>query len=592
MKDLIKEYLQKNDWRIKENANMEFSLQGLNNYLAGTITKQYWIDQIYDKPIRNKIETNHINIHDMDQLSAYCVGHDIRTLLLEGFKGVEGKVESGPAKHFSSILSQCFNFIFTMQGETAGAQAFSNFDTYLSPFIKYDGLDYKTVKQELQRFVFNLNIPTRVGFQSPFSNVTLDLQCPKFMENEAVIIGGEPQEQTYGEFQDEMNMFNQAFLEVMNEGDNRGRVFTFPVPTYNIDDNFKWDTNITDLIINSALKYGIPTFSNFIGSELSPDDVRSMCCRLRIDNKKLTRGGGQFGSAPLTGSVGVVTLNLPRIAYDSDRDMHLFFKKLKDAAYQAHRSLEKKREFIETLTESGLYPYTAYYMKDIKARTGKYWSNHFSTIGIIGMEEALTMLGYSLVDNPEVGIKVMDFLQSLIEKSIEVTGNLYNLEATPAEGTCYKLALKDKAECSDIYTQGSGNSVYYTNSTHIPHLQKLSLVEELVHQNKFQPKYSGGTTLPIYIGEGVTDIESSKELIKSICEHTEIPYFSLIPTFSICGDHGYLPGKIEQCFCGKETEIYTKVVGFIRPIKNYNKGKRKEFEERAYRNLQNCKVTK
>lgn len=588
MKHLVYSYLAKNDWKIKENANMSYSVQGLNNYIAGEVVKKYWLEDVYDQPIRDMVARNHINIHDMDQLSAYCVGHDIRTLLLEGFTGAEGKVESAPAKHFRTALLQSCNFIYTLQGETAGAQAFSNFDTYLAPFIEYDGLSYEEVKQSIQEFVFNLNVPTRVGFQTPFTNITLDLKCPDFMKNESVIIGGKLQDTTYGQYQEYMDIFNRAFLEVMNEGDERGRVFTFPIPTYNITDSFDWDGEITNLIVQSAIRYGIPTFSNFVGSNLNPDDVRSMCCRLRIDNTKLVRGGGQFGSAPLTGSIGVVTLNLPRIAYDAENDHDRFYKLLTSAIFQASRSLELKRKFVEEQTELGLYPYSKYYMKDVKLRTDKYWANHFSTIGVIGMNEALEMIGidFKTEDGRRTGLRILHDIAEQLEAISKETGNLYNLEATPAEGTCYKLALKDKAECPGIVTQGSGDEVYYTNSTHLPHNNQTSLAETLDHQDELQASYTGGTTLPIYIAKEEDDIEATKEMIRSICDGTKIPYFSLVPVFSICRNHGYIKGNVDTCpTCRTRTEVYSKVVGFIRPIDNYNKGKRREFSERVYNHI-------
>jgi ribonucleoside-triphosphate reductase len=523
----------------------------------------------------------------MDQLSAYCVGHDLKSLLIEGFTGVPGKVESAPAKHFRTALLQCCNFIYTLQGETAGAQAFSNFDTYLAPFIRYDGLSYEEVRQSMEEFIFNLNVPTRVGFQSPFSNITLDLTCPKFMKDEAVIIGGEPQAETYGQFQTEMDMFNKAFLEVMCKGDNRGRVFTFPIPTYNITSDFNWGSDITNLIMESSARYGIPTFSNYVNSDLNPDDVRSMCCRLRIDNTKLRRGGSQFGSAPLTGSIGVVTLNLPRMAHEA-RSIDVFLTKLKNAIETAASSLEIKREFVERHTEGGLYPYSAHYMKDIKARTGKYWANHFSTIGIIGMAEAIEELGQdiSTANGKQMALDIMKFIEDGLTTIQKATGNLYNLEATPAEGTTHKLAMADRKEHPTIKTQGDVATAYYTNSTHLPHNPELSLFDILDHQDDLQCAYTGGTTLPIYIGQQVTNAKAIGELVKTICENYKLPYFSIIPTFSVCPSHGYIRGEHYSCpACGTETEVYSKVVGFIRPIASWNRGKRREFLDRCYDNL-------
>ncbi len=588
--DMVDDYLKQLDWQVNENSNMGYSIQGLNNYLASALSKNYWLNKIYPNEIKEAHENGDIHIHDLNIISVYCVGWDLKDLLTEGFTGVEGKVASKPAKHFRTALGQMVNFLYTMQGESAGAQAFSNFDTLLAPFVRYDGLDYKQVKQCLQEFVFNMNIPTRVGFQTPFSNVTMDLTVPSYYKDQCVIIGGEMMDATYGEFQEEMNMINKAFFEVMMEGDASGRVFTFPIPTYNITKDFDWDNPELEGLWEMTAKYGIPYFSNFINSDMNPEDARSMCCRLRIDNRQLEyRGGGLFGSNPLTGSIGVVTMNLPKIGYQT-KTKEEFFTVLKDRMEVAKESLEIKRKLLERLTDAGLYPYTKFYLRDIKARFGVYWKNHFSTIGLVGMNESCeNLLGCSIAteDGKAFAVEVMDFMRDIIVKFQEETGNNYNLEATPAEGTSYRLAKLDKKNLIDIkcanddeYYSKSAEP-YYSNSTQLPVNYTDDIFELLDHQDSLQTKYTGGTVVHIFAGERINDTTTMKNLVKKICQNYHLPYFTFSPTFSVCSTHGYIAGEHKTCpKCGEECEIYSRIVGYIRPVKQWNKGKKAEFENR------------
>lgn len=580
--NLVDAYLKQLDWKVNENSNMSYSIQGLNNYIASEISKQYWLYRIYPENIKNAHINGDIHIHDLNIISVYCVGWDLKDLLSEGFTGVKGKVESAPAKHFRTALGQIVNFMYTMQGEAAGAQAFSNFDTLLAPFIRYDNLDYKQVKQAIQEFVFNMNVPTRVGFQTPFTNITMDLNVPSYYAEQPVIIGGELQEATYKEFQKEMDMLNKAFFEVMMDGDNSGRVFTFPIPTYNITKDFDWDNENIKGLWEMAAKYGIPYFSNFINSDMSPEDARSMCCRLRIDNRELEyRGGGLFGSNPLTGSIGVVTINLPKIAEVSKTKVE-FLERLAQKMELAKDSLEIKRKLLENLTDKELYPYTKFYLRDIKARFGVYWKNHFSTIGLIGMNEAcLNLFGENIgsLQGKQFAIEVMDYMRAKIVKIQKETGNNYNLEATPGEGTSYRLAKLDK----DKYP-------YYTNSTQLPVNYTDDIFEVLDHQDDLQTKYTGGTVVHIYAGERIQSIKTMKNLVKKICNNYHLPYFTFSPTFSTCPNHGYVAGEHYTCpECGASCEVYSRVVGYIRPVQQWNKGKKQEFLDRQEFKIGECK---
>lgn len=583
--DLVDQYLKKADWKINENSNMDYSLQGLNNYISSEVSKVYWLNEIYTPEIKKAHNEGDFHIHDLSLLSVYCVGWDLYDLLLQGFKGVSGKVESKPANHLRSALGQVVNFFYTLQGEAAGAQAFSNFDTLLAPFIRYDKLKFTEVKQALQEFIFNINVPTRVGFQTPFTNVTLDVTVPKYYADQNVIIGGQPQKETYKEFQKEMDLFNKAFLQVMADGDAKGRVFTFPIPTYNITKDFQWDDpNMCDLWEMTA-KYGVPYFSNFINSDMNPEDARSMCCRLRIDNRELEmRGGGLFGSNPLTGSIGVITINMPRIGYlsSSKNEFLLHLEKLMEVAKE---SLETKRKVLEKFTASNLYPYTKYYLRGVKERFNEYWKNHFSTIGLVGMNEAcLNLLGGNIAsaEGQAFTKQVLDFMRKKLVQFQKETGNNYNLESTPAEGTSYRLARIDKEKYTDIIcaTANEHNHAepFYTNSTQLPVNYTDDVFEALDLQDEIQVKYTGGTVFHTFAGERIDDPEAVKRLIKKMCYSYHLPYITFTPTFSVCPSHGYIKGEKEKCpTCDDYCEVYSRVVGYLRPVKQWNKGKQEEF---------------
>jgi len=599
--DLVEHYIQKLDWKIKENSNMCYSLQGLNNYISSDITSEYWLGQIYPPEIRRAHKKGDLHVHDLSLLSVYCVGWDLQDLLKSGFKGVEGKVESAPPKHLRSALGQIVNFFYTLQGEAAGAQAISNFDTLLAPFIRHDNLTYKEVKQAMQEFVFNINIPTRVGFQTPFTNITMDLYVPSILKDYSVIIGGVEQEETYAGFQHEMDIINKAFAEVMMEGDAKGRVFTFPIPTYNITADFDWENPNLDMIWKMTGKYGIPYFSNFVNSDMSPDDARSMCCRLRLDNRELLkRGGGLFGANPLTGSIGVVTINLPRIGHVSENEEE-FFSNLKEKVLLSVESLAIKRKVLEKFTDKNLYPYSKFYLREIKNNSGLYWKNHFSTVGIIGMNEAcLNLMGENITSpaGQAFSLKVMDFMRDMISQLQEETGDIFNLEATPAEGTTYRLALLDKKMYPDIICANEddyqkGGAPYYTNSTQLPVNYTDDIFETLMLQDTLQTKYTGGTVLHLFLGEMVSDTTALKSLIKKVANNYRLPYFTISPTFSVCPTHGYLNGEQEICsVCQQETEVYSRVVGYLRPVKQWNDGKRAEFGMRKTFNITQDRVDK
>ncbi len=587
--DLVDQYLNQNDWRVNENSNMAYSLQGLNHYISSEVSKLYWFNRIYPSNIKAAHQSGDFHIHDLGLLSVYCVGWDLHDLLLVGFKGVSGKMESKPSKHLRSALGQIVNFFYTLQGEAAGAQAFSNFDTLLAPFIRYDGLTYKDVRQALQEFVFNINVPTRVGFQTPFTNITMDLIVPSYFANQGVVIGGEVQKETYGEFQKELDMFNKAFLEVMLEGDAKGRVFTFPIPTYNMTKDFNWDNPNLELLWKMTAKYGIPYFSNFINSDMNPEDARSMCCRLRLDNRELrSRGGGLFGASPLTGSIGVVTINLPRIGYAS-KDEQEFFNRLEQKMLLAKESLEIKRKVLEKFTDEGLYPYIKFYLRNIKERFDQYWKNHFSTIGLLGMNEAcLNLLGEGIATpkGKEFAVRVLTFMRDKLKEFQEQTGNIFNLEATPAEGTSYSLAKLDKALypeiiCANEQEYKNGHEPFYSNSSHLPVQHTDDVFAALDHQDDLQTLYTGGTVLHGFVGERIQNAQGLKNLIKTICYQYRLPYFTITPTFSVCPSCGYLAGEHHHCErCGSECEVYSRVVGYLRPVKQWNKGKKQEFKER------------
>lgn len=587
--DLIDQYLARLDWRVNENSNMDYSLQGLNNYISSEVSKTYWLNKIYSPEIGRLHTSGDMHIHDLNLVSVYCVGWDLMDVLREGFTGVPNKVASKPAKHFRTALGQVVNFFYTLQGEAAGAQAFSNFDTLLAPFIAYDKLSYKEVKQALQEFVFNVNVPTRVGFQTPFTNITLDLEAPKHMAGMPVIIGGEVAATNYGDHQKEMNILNKALLEVLCEGDANGRVFTFPIPTYNITADFNWDNPVIENLWEASAKYGIPYFSNFVNSDMNPEDARSMCCRLRIDNRQLEyRGGGLFGSNPMTGSVGVVTINLPRLALKS-RNEQEFREGLLRLMVKARESLEVKRKTLERLTDANLYPYTKFYLRDIKKRFNQYWKNHFSTIGLIGMNEAaLNLLGVDIgsSEGREFAERTLDYMRDTLVEFQQETGNNYNLEATPAEGTTYRLAQIDKQDFPETahFANGAGKAVehpFYTNSTHLPVNYTDDLFELLELQDTLQTKYTGGTVIHFFLGERMADAMTLKSLVKKICTNYRLPYFTFSPSFSVCKNHGYVAGEHRTCEqCGGVCEVYSRVVGFLRPVEQWNRGKQAEFAMR------------
>ena len=587
---IIDDYLDEMDWRVKENSNMTYSLQGLNVHITQKVVSNYWLNSIFPKEIRDAHGNGDMHIHDVGTLGPYCVGWDLQDLLLVGFTGVKGKVQSSPAKHFDVALMQVVNFLYTLQGEAAGAQAFSNFDTLLAPFIRYDGLNYKEIKQSVQKFLHNMNIPTRVGFQTPFTNVTMDLTVPEFLKNHPVIIGGQAQQETYGDFQREMDLFNRAFAEIMGSGDASGRPFTFPIPTYNITENFSWEKPEYEPIWEMTAKYGIPYFSNFINSDLSPDDVRSMCCRLRLDKRELkARGGGLFGSNPLTGSVGVVTINLPRIGFVADGEEE-FFRILEEKMELTKESLVIKRQVLERFTEKGLYPYSREYLRNIKKSFGQYWRNHFSTIGIIGMNDALlNLFDCTIADAQGIDftVRVLDFMRERLADYQEETGSIFNLEASPAEGASYRLARIDLERYPEIkiynltVKKETDAAPYYTNSTQLPVGYTDDVFTALRFQDELQTRYTGGTVLHCFLGEKMPSIAATWSLVKSIAENFRLPYYTLTPTFSICESHGYVPGENDVCpDCGSQCEVWSRSVGYLRPVDQWHAGKRTEFADR------------
>jgi len=561
---LVEEYLGEDTWYVKENSNMTYSLQGLNNFLAAQITEKYWLNKLYPTEIRDAHKNADIHIHDLGFLSTYCCGWDLKDLIVKGFGGVPGKINSKPAKHFKALLNQIVNFMYTMQGESAGAQALSSFDTLVAPFIRYDELNYKQVKQAMQEFVFGMNIPTRVGFQTPFTNITMDLAASGELSRENVVIGGKIMKEKYSDFQSEMDMVNQAFAEVMLEGDANGRIFSFPIPTYNITKDFDWNDASLDPVWEMAAKYGIPYFSNFINSDMSPDDARSMCCRLRLDNRELRkRGGGLFGANPLTGSIGVVTINMPRLGYNA-KDEAAYFDRLGHLMDLSRDSLEIKRKILERFMDNGLYPYAKHYLAEVKERFGTYWENHFSTIGLLGMNESIkNFLGEKEDITTEKGhafaVKVMDYMRDRITGYQEETGHIYNLEATPGEGTTYRFAKRDTEQYPDIQVanteafKGNGAKPYYTNSTQLPVGHTDDVFEALDLQDGLQTKYTGGTVMHIFLGERLDTAEQVKTLVRKVAENYHLPYFTLSPTFSVCPKHGYIKGEHEYCpVCDQE----------------------------------------
>jgi len=575
---MLNDYLHQDDWRVKENSNAGFSYPGLAAYAVGSVIAHYVLTNMYPDAVADAHKSGAIHIHDLAHgIIGYCAGWSLQQLLLEGFNGVPIHIESRPPRHLRTAIAQMVNFIGVLQTEWAGAQAFNNVDTLLAPFVYFDRLDYKEVKQNIQELVYGLNITSRWSQQTPFSNVTLDVTCPEHMKNEPVIYDGRVlEDHVYGEFQKEMDMINKAFCEVMMEGDKNGKIFTFPIITYNIDKNFNWDSEIIDKIFKMTAKYGTPYFQNFVNSNLDPSDVRSMCCRLQLSMRELrNKTGGIFGAGDQTGSLGVVTINLPRIGYEAKTEKQ-FFKKLDRMLDLAKLSLEIKRIVVERNLENNLMPYTKRYL-------GTY-DHHFSTIGIIGAHEAvLNFMGKGIQEKEakEFVLKIMDHILERLKEFQEETGNLYNLEATPAEGASYRLAKLDKKLYPDIITSGTDSVPYYTNSTMLPVDFSEDIFAVLDHQEELQIKYTSGTVLHIYLGEMIEDSETVKKLVRKIFNKYRIPYISITPTFSICQQHGYISGEKTVCpICGLPTLTYSRVVGYYRPVQLWNKGKQQEFKDR------------
>lgn len=575
----ITEYLDRQDWRVNANANQGYSLGGLILNTSGKITANYWLSAIYTEDIRQAHLNADFHIHDLDMLSGYCAGWSLRQLLHEGFNGVAGKVESAPPHHLSTALGQMVNFLGTLQNEWAGAQAFSSFDTFLAPFVKKDQLTYEQVKQEIQQFVFNLNVPSRWGMQTPFTNITLDWTCPADIQGEHPVIGGQYETFTYGDCQGEMDIINKAFIEVMSAGDAKGRIFTFPIPTYNITKDFVWDHPNAQALFEMTAKFGIPYFQNFLNSSLNPSDVRSMCCRLQLDLRELrARGGGLFGSAEMTGSVGVVTMNMARLGYVST-SVDDFLGRLDHLMNIAKDSLEKKREVVQNLIDRGLLPYTKRYLPSLR--------NHFSTIGLNGMNEACqNMFGAAVtIATPEgktFAETVLEHMRQRMREYQESTGHLYNLEATPAEGATYRFAKEDRKRFPDILQAGTEDAPYYTNSTHLPVGYSENALEALAHQDSLQTKYTGGTVLHLFLGERIHDWRVCREFVRRVLDTYHLPYITITPTFSVCPTHGHLAGEQWTCpTCSAPCEVWSRVVGYFRPVQEWNKGKKTEFADRA-----------
>jgi ribonucleoside-triphosphate reductase len=575
--NVVDEYVGEQDWRIKENANIDFSYSGLLWHGVGTVMAYYALNYVYPKEISQAHLDGDFHLHNLSMsLCGYCAGWSLGQVLTEGFNGVPGRVESGPAKHLRSALGQIVNFIGTLQNEWAGAQAFSSLDTYMAPFIRADNLTEDQVKQAVQEFVFGMNITSRWGGQSPFSNVTLDWTVPVDLKDMNVIIGGKPQKNTYGDYQDEMDMFNKVFIEVMTGGDMKKRVFTWPIPTYNITKDFDWNNGNTDLLFKMTAAYGLPYFQNFVNSNLRPSDVRSMCCHLQLDLKELkNKTGGLFGFGESTGSIGVVTINVPRIGYLAKDDAD-FLERIDRTMYLAKESLEIKRKVVERNMKIGMLPFSRRYLGNL--------DHHFSTIGLIGMNEALlNFMKQDIVsdEGKKFSLKALDFMRDRITEFQEETGHIYNLEATPAEGTSYKLAKIDKQKYPKIVASGE-KEPYYTNSTLLPVNFTDDLWFALKHQDDLQTKYTGGTVFHVWLGESPNDGETTKALVKKISHGFKMPYFTITPTFSVCNTHGYIKGEHFKCpSCNSDAEVYSRVVGYLRPVQFWNRGKQEEFRQRS-----------
>lgn len=580
---MFNDYLGDGDWAIKENAGTQRSIAGLEHYIRNKFTSAYWSNSLYPDYIKKAHEDGDCHIHDLGFYGAYCVGWDLQLLLLEGLYQGPSKTRSKPAKHFSVALRHIVNATFLGQSETAGAQAWSSFDTYMAPFVRKDNLSYEEVYRLIENFVFELNMSTRVGGQSPFSNLTFDITIPNTLKDKAAIVGGQPQIETYGDYQKEVNMINKAFCQVMYEGDAEGQVFTFPIPTLNITKEFDWDNEVMLEWMKITAKYGIPYFSNYVNSDLSPEDALSMCCRLRLDTSELRkRGGGLFGSNPLTGSIGVFTINLSRIGYLAN-DFNDYKGRLLKIAELGKEQLEIKRARIEDESNKGLYPYCAFYLDGVKQREGEYWANHFSTIGLVGMNESILNLIGEDITTPKgqkVANEIMDYLREIVVKFQEETSHYYNLEATPAEGASYRLAQTDLAKYPDIITAGLEEH-YYTNSSQLPVGYTDDIFKTLDLQDELQSKYTGGTVLHLYLGEAIDNPILVKTLIQRIFTQYTLPYVSITPTFSTCEEHGYISGEVDLCpKCNLPTTVWTRVTGYLRPVNNFHKGKAEEWKNR------------
>ena len=589
-KDLVDNYLKINDWRVKENSTVTYSVGGLILSNSGAITANYWLSEVYDDDVAKAHRSAAIHLHDLSMLTGYCAGWSLKQLIQEGLGGVPGKITSSPANHLSTLCNQMVNFLGIMQNEWAGAQAFSSFDTYLAPFVKVDNLTQKEVKQCVQSFIYGVNTPSRWGTQAPFSNVTLDWTVPNDLKNLPAIIGGKEMDFTYGDCQKEMDMVNKAFIEIMIEGDANGRGFQYPIPTYSITRDFNWEeTENNKLLFEMTAKYGTPYFSNYINSDMEPSDVRSMCCRLRLDLRELRKkSGGFFGSGESTGSIGVVTINMPRIAYLA-KDEQDFYKRLDDLMDIAARSLKTKRTVITKLLENGLYPYTKRYLGT--------FSNHFSTIGLIGMNEVGLNAKWLRADltSPKTQRFTRDVLNHMRERLSdyqEQYGDLYNLEATPAESTTYRFALHDKEQFPDIITANMDGKPYYTNSSHLPVGYTEDIFSALDIQDDLQTLYTSGTVFHAFLGEKLPDWKAAANLVRKIAENYKLPYYTMSPTYSVCKDHGYLTGEQFTCpICGNKTEVYSRITGYYRPVQNWNDGKAQEYKDRMVYNIGHSHLT-
>ena len=590
-KDLVDNYLQINDWRVKENSTVTYSVGGLILSNSGAITANYWLSEIYDQEIADAHRTAAIHLHDLSMLTGYCAGWSLKQLIQEGLGGVPGKITSSPAGHLSTLCNQMVNFLGIMQNEWAGAQAFSSFDTYLAPFVKVDNLTQKEVKQCVQSFVYGVNTPSRWGTQAPFSNITLDWTVPADLKDLPAIVGGKEMDFTYGDCQKEMDMVNKAFIEIMIEGDANGRGFQYPIPTYSITKNFDWsETENNKLLFEMTAKYGTPYFSNYINSDMEPSDVRSMCCRLRLDLRELRKkSGGFFGSGESTGSIGVVTINLPRIAFlaKDEADFYARLDKLMDISA---RSLKTKRTVITKLLENGLYPYTKRYLGT--------FNNHFSTIGLIGMNEVglnANWLKADLTDarTQKFAQEVLDHMRERLSDYQELYGDLYNLEATPAESTTYRFAKHDKERYPEIITANENGTPYYTNSSHLPVGYTEDIFTALEIQDELQTRYTSGTVFHAFLGEKLPDWKAAAALVRKIAENYKLPYYTMSPTYSVCADHGYLVGEQYTCpHCGKKAEVYSRITGYYRPVQNWNDGKTQEFKDRKVYNISSSVLRK